>query len=175
LAVRVQVWTRCGKLRVTTVTFQPRSERVAVPGAFAELARTYGEIVNVSRSGALVRGPQRHAPGDEWPVLLELGRTPLLLLARVVRCEPLRAVGGRRAYALGLAFVNPSADAVALLDRVCHGVRRRRQVGFSVSLVRRCPQCRSRAVAKEANRQYLCTACLYRFRGFRLGFIRFAR
>jgi hypothetical protein len=156
------------------VTFQPRSERVAVRGAFAELARTYAEIVNVSRTGALIRGPQRHAPGDEWPVLLELGRMPLLVLARVVRCEPV-AAGGRRAFALGLAFVNPSADAVALLDRVCQGVQPRRARWFSMSLVRRCPQCRSRAVAKEANTRYLCTACLCRFRGFRVGFIRFAR
>jgi hypothetical protein len=157
------------------VTFQPRSERVAVPGAFAELARTYAEIVNVSRTGALVRGSRRHAPGDEWPVLLELGRTPLVVLARVVRCEPVAVSSGRRAYALGLAFVNPSAQAVALLDRVCQGAQPLRKKWFSISLARRCPRCRSRAVAKEANRQYLCTACLYRFHGFRVGFIRFAR
>ena len=111
----------------TTVTFQPRSERVAVPGAFAELARTYAEIVNVSRTGALIRGSQRHAPGDEWPVLLELGRAPLVVLARVVRCEPVAAASGRRGHALGLAFVNPSAEAVALLDCVCHGVPPRRK------------------------------------------------
>jgi PilZ domain len=146
-----------------------------VPGAFAELARTYAEVVNVSRTGALIRGSQRHAPGDHWPVLLELGRTPLLVLARVVRCEPVAAATGRRAYALGLAFVDPSADAVALLDRVCRQVPPRRTRGYSISLARRCPQCRSRAVAREADRQYLCTACLHRFRGFRVGFIRFAR
>ena len=156
------------------MTFQPRSERIAVPGAFAELARTYAEVVNVSRTGALVRGSYQHAPGDEWPVLLELGRTPLVVLARVVRCEPV-ATSGRRAFALGLAFVNPSAEAMALLERVCEHVPSSRTRWFSISLVRRCPHCRSRAVAKEANRQYLCTACLYRFRGFRVGFIRFAR
>ena len=128
----------------------------------------------MSRTGALVRGSYRHAPGDEWPVLLELGRKPLLVHARVVRCEPV-ATDGHRAFALGLAFVNPSAEAVALLDRVCQQVPPPRKRWFSISLVRRCPQCRSRAVAKEANRQYLCTACLYRFRGFRAGFIRFAR
>ena len=108
-------------------------------------------------------------------MLLELGRTPLLVLARVARCEQLAATGGRRAYALGLAFVDPSAEAVAVLDRICQRVAPRRKRWFSISQVRRCPQCRSRAVAKEANRQYLCTACLYRFRGFRIGFIRFAR
>jgi PilZ domain-containing protein len=157
------------------VTFQPRSERVAIPGAVAELARTYAEVVNVSRTGALVRGLHRHAPGDEWPVLLELGRTPLLVLARVVRCEPLAAVAGRRAFALGLAFVNPSAEVVTLLERVCQDIAPPRKRRLSISLVRCCPRCGSRAVAKEANRQYLCTACLYRFRGFRVGFIRFAR
>jgi len=157
------------------VTFQPRSERIEIPGAFAELARTHARVVNVSRTGALVRGSHRHAPGDEWPVLLELGRTPLLVRARVVRCEPLAASGGRGAFALGLAFVDPSAEAVALLERVCRQAPRPRTRWLSISLVRRCPQCRSRAVAKEANRQYLCTACLHRFRGFRAGFIRFAR
>ena len=160
---------------MATVTFQPRSERVAIPGAFAELARTYAEVVNVSRTGALVRGSYPHEPGDEWPVLLELGRTPLLVLARVVRCDPVSVMGGRRAFALGLAFVNPSAEAVALLERVCQQVPPPQRRRFSISFVRRCPHCRSRAVAKEANRQYLCTACLYRFRGFRAGFIRFAR
>jgi hypothetical protein len=160
---------------MAAVTFQPRSERVAVPGAFVELARAYAEIVNVSRTGVLVRGLQRHALGDEWPMRLELGRAPLVVLARVVRCEPVAVSSGRRGYALGLAFVNPSAEAVALLDRLCHDVEQQPKKWFSISLARRCPHCRSRAVAREANRQYLCTACLHRFRGFRLGFIRFAR
>ena len=92
-----------------------------------------------------------------------------------MRCDPVAVSSGRRAYALGLAFVNPSAEAVALLDRVCQGVPPVRKKWFAISLARRCPQCRSRAVARETNRQYLCTACLYRFRGFRVGFIRFAR
>ena len=159
------------------MSFQPRSERVAVTGAYAEVARTFAEVVNVSRTGVLIRGPQRHAPGDEWPLLLELGRTPLLLLARVVRCEPVVAPRGRRlAYALGLAFVDPSDEAIAALDRICRtAASPRRKMWFSISLVRRCPQCRSRAVAKEGRSQYLCTACLYRFRGFRIGIIRFAR
>jgi PilZ domain len=147
-----------------------------VSGAYAELARTFAEVVNVSRTGVLIRGPQRHAPGDEWPLLLELGRTPLLLLARVVRCEPVSAPRGKRmVYALGLAFVDPSAEALAALDRICLGAKTRRKAWFSMSFVRRCPQCQSRAVAKEGSRQYLCTACLYRFRGFRIGVIRFAR
>jgi len=116
-------------------------------------------------------------PGDQWPLLLEVGRTPLLLLARVVRCEPVAMHRGRHVvYALGLAFIAPSADALAVLDRVCRAATAaRRAVWLSISLVRRCPQCRSRAVAKEAHRQYLCTACLCRFRGFRIAFIRFAR
>jgi hypothetical protein len=108
-------------------------------------------------------------------MLLELGRTPLLVLARVVRCEPMAATGGRREFALGVAFVDPSAEAAALLERVCRQTPRPRKRWLSISLVRRCPQCRSRAVVKEANRQYLCTACLHRFHGFRAGFIRFAR
>jgi hypothetical protein len=79
-------------------------------------------------------------------------------------------------YALGLAFVDPPVEALTVLDRVCRAATAaRRSVWLSISFVRRCPQCRSRAVAKEAHRQYLCTACLNRFRGFRIGFIRFAR
>lgn len=149
---------------------------MAVAGAYAELARAYAEVVNVSRTGVLLRGPQRHVPGDQWPLLLEVGRTPLVMLARVVRCEPVAVHRGRRGvYALGLAFIDPSTDAIAVLDRVCRATAARRSVWISISFVRRCPQCRSRAVAKEAQRRYLCTACLYRFRGFRIGFIRFAR
>jgi DNA-directed RNA polymerase subunit RPC12/RpoP len=137
----------------------------------------FAAVINVSRTGVLVRGPQRHVPGAQWPLLLEFGRTPLLLLARVARCEPvLERRGGRVEYALGLEFVDPSADARAILERVCGAATPpRRSVSFSISLVRRCPQCRSRAVVKEGQQQYLCTACLRRFRGFRIGFIRFAR
>jgi PilZ domain len=150
---------------------------VPVAGAYAELARTFAEVVNVSRTGALIRGPQRHTPGDEWPLLLEVSRTPLLLVAKVVRCEPVSVHRGRRVvYALGLAFVDPPAEARAVLDRVCHGMSASRtRMWPTMSLVRRCPQCRSRAVAREGHQQYLCTACLNRFRGFRIGFIRFAR
>ena len=106
---------------------------------------------------------------------LELGGAPLVVLARVVRSDPVTVSNGRRGYTLGLAFVNPSAEAVALLDRICQDVQPQPKKWFSVSLARRCPHCRSRAVAREASRQYLCTACLHRFRGFRVAFIRFAR
>ncbi|HKB10559.1 MAG TPA: PilZ domain-containing protein [Vicinamibacterales bacterium] len=165
------------------MTLLPRSERVAVAGAYAKLARSLAEVVNVSRTGVLIRGPQQPTPGDQWPLLLELGRTPLALRARVVRCEPVAddPRGRRSVFTMGLAFVDPSAEALEVLDRVCRRAARgrpepqRRGTWLSMSLVRRCPRCRSRAVAKEGNRRYLCTACLCRFQGFRVGFIRFAR
>jgi hypothetical protein len=162
----------------TAVTKQTRADRVAVPGAYAELASSFAEVINVSRTGALIHTASPHVPGDRWPLVLEFSRTPVQLVARVVRCEPIaERRGARKRYALGLVFVEPSAEALALLDRMCgeaadDSVRKR---PVRISFVRRCPRCRSRTVSKEARGQYFCTACRHRFAGFRIGMIRVAR
>jgi hypothetical protein len=149
-----------------------------ISGGRAQFADVVADVVNVSTSGALIRAPQRQPPGSQAPLLLEINGTPLRLNARVVRCEqvagPLITSTGK--YALALTFVDPSPDAVTLLEDLCQTRRgefesRRLQV----SLERRCPKCRSRDVAKEGPRSYSCCQCGQVFTGFRIGFLRFSR
>lgn len=156
----------------------PRPRRTVIAGARAHFANVVGEVLNVSCTGALVRAEHRHAPGAEWPLRLEVGEAPILLTARVVRCQPvagpLKTSTGK--YTLALAFVHTTDEAMDLLEQVCKGGRRADAPrGLHVSLVRRCPKCKSRDVAKESKRHYSCGQCGQVFTGLRLGFLRFAR
>ena len=137
------------------------------------------DVVNLSGTGALVRAEQRQAPGSQWPLILDVDGTPLQLTARVVRCElapgPLSSSIGK--FLLALTFLNLSPETMARLEQVCGTGRRvegdvRR---LHVSMVRRCPQCNSRDVAKEGRRSYSCCQCGRVFTGFRVGFLRVSR
>ena len=66
----------------------PRPRRTTISGARAQFANIVAGVVNLSRTGVLVRAEQRQAPGTEWPLILDVDGTPLQLTARVVRCEP---------------------------------------------------------------------------------------
>ena len=156
-----------------------RPRRTTIAGARAQFADSVADVVNVSGTGALVRTAQPQAIGSQGPLLLEIGDTPLELTARVVRCEPVAGLLSTSTgqFNLALAFVNPSEAAVARLEemgtthwRAEVGVRR-----LHVSLVRRCPKCQSRDVAKKASRSYSCGQCGQVFTGFRIGVFRFAR
>ena len=140
-----------------------------------------GDVVNVSRTGALIRTEYEQRPGAEWPLVLEFDDADLQVTARVVRCELARPARRRTppTFALGLVFVNPSNEAQAVLDKVCRiagrGAARTQGRRLCVSFVRRCPECKSRAVHKETKRRYCCTDCGQRFAGIRVGLLRFAR
>ena len=153
-----------------------RSDRVAV-GGHAELASAFADVINVSRTGVLVETSHQHQLGDEWPLILELSKIPIRVVARVARCETLAVRrGARPIYLLGMTFVNLSPEAQSLLDRVCrapHAPVTRRHV--SISLTRRCPECRSHAVMKEGRHRYVCSDCDHHFSGMRIGVIRVAR
>jgi hypothetical protein len=137
------------------------------------------DVVNVSRTGALVRTAHQQRPGVQWPLILELRQTAVTLSARVVRCEavPVPRRGARRWYTLGLAFVDPTTEVQALIDEVCRTAQatEAHPRRFYISFARRCPQCRSRAVQKETKRRYSCNDCGLLFTGFRIGGVRFAR
>ncbi len=157
----------------------PRPRRTTIAGAHAQLAGIAADLVNVSSSGALIRAPQRQAPGSQCPLRLEINGTPLDLIARVVRCHPvvgpLSTSTGK--YTMALTFVGPSEEALARLDQVV-GTGRSTESDvryLQVSLVRRCPKCKSRDVAKEGRRSYSCCQCGRVFTGFRVGILRFAK
>ena len=156
-----------------------RPRRAAIAGARAQFAGIVADVVNVSSTGALLRVAHPQPRGSQWPLLLEVSGTPVQLTARVVRCEPaagpLSTSTGQ--FTLALAFVNPLAEAQARLDQVCKSGRRTEGHAsrLHVSLVRRCPKCKSRDVAKESRRHYSCCQCGEMFTGMRVGFLRFAR
>lgn len=157
----------------------PRTRRTTIPGARAQFADVVADVLNVSSTGALVRTKHQQPPGTQGALLLELGDRPVELTARVVRCEPVAGplTSSTGLYTLALSFVKPPDTALERLDRVCKTGRRpevdRRHL--QVSLVRRCPKCKSRDVAKEGRRSYSCGQCGQVFTGFRVGILRFAR
>jgi hypothetical protein len=153
-----------------------------VAGTRAQLAITIADVVNISRTGALIRTELEQRPGAQWPMILESRHGEVQLTARVVRCELTRPAGLKAPpeYALGVVFVNPSDEAQAALDTICRtdggrGAPQKPSRRLYVSFVRRCPACKSRAVNKETKRHYCCTECGQRFAGIRVGIVRFAR
>jgi Tfp pilus assembly protein PilZ len=155
-----------------------RPRRIPVAGARAQLAATVADVLNLSRTGVLVRTTRHQTPGSEAPLVLELSETAITVTARVVRCEAAAVPrhGGRRQYTLGLAFIDPPKALQHAIDEVCEreaeGHQRR---PFFVSFVRRCPACRSRAVQKESKYHYGCSDCGHLFAGVRIGLVRIAR
>ena len=156
-----------------------RPSRAALSGARAQFCDVGAEAVNVSRTGALIRGPQRQAIGATGPLTIELEGSPITLAARVVRCEPVagRLSASTGKYALALTFIDQTPEAEARLEQVFKtgGGRELERRRLHVSLVRRCTKCHSRDVAKEGRRSYSCCQCGQVFTGFRLGPLRFSR
>jgi PilZ domain len=155
-----------------------RSRRTTLAGAHAQFADNPADVMNVSSTGALIHTSQRHGVGSHGPLVLDLPGAPLQLTARVVRCEPAAGPLSKSTgkFALALIFVGASADAIARLEEVCKTARRAGdERRLYVSLVRRCPKCDSRDVAREGRRMYSCCQCGRVFSGFRIGFLRFSR
>ena len=156
-----------------------RPRRTTLSGAHAQFADMPADVKNVSTTGALIHAPQRQGVGAHAPLILDLPGAPLPLTARVVRCEPVAGPLSQSTgkYALALTFVNPSPEAIARLEEVCRTARRAEpeSPGLRVSLVRRCPKCGSRDVARDGRRMYSCCQCGRVFTGFRVGFLRFSR
>jgi DNA-directed RNA polymerase subunit RPC12/RpoP len=156
----------------------PRLRRIAIAGARAQLASTIADVVNLSRTGALIHTPCEQERGAHRPLQIEFNETGVHLTVRVVRCEPARTPPRRmdQEFAVGVAFVHPSEEAEALVDKICcqaaslHERRRR----LYVSLARRCPHCKSRAVIKQSKHRYACADCSQHFAGIRIGIVRFA-
>ena len=104
--------------------FQPRPRRLDMPGVRVQFSHTIAELVDLSRTGASIRTNFTLRPGSEWPLILEISAPPVRLTGRVVRCVPatVSLPGGAALqgwYALGITFVNPSAQARAVLEETC--------------------------------------------------------
>ena len=164
-----------------------RPPRVAVPGAHLTFANTVAELLNLSPSGALIRINFELRRGGEWPLVLDLPRTGQVWLhGRVVRCR--RHDG---AFVLALSFVEPNAEAQAVLNDLCNSpsgkehekrlhplpwrlptLSLERLTRLHLSPSRQCPECHSPDVAKERRHSYSCFQCGCRFSGYRIGKMR---
>lgn len=162
----------------------PRPRRIAPQGARARVANADADVVNVSRTGVLIRAPYPLRTGTEWPLTLEISHTPLLLTGRVVRCEPMADPSARRVgpvhHRLALRFLSMSQDSQTRLYAACGGQVERPTLParlfplHPVSIARRCPRCGATHVEKQRRHHYYCDSCQRGFVGVKLGPLRLA-
>lgn len=161
-----------------------RPTRVPVRGARARVGDADADVVNVSRTGVLVRAAYPLRTGTEWPLTLEICHPPLVLTGKVVRCEPLADPSERHAlplhHELALQFLSMPNEARAKLSHACGRLIDGREEPprllplSPLSLVRRCPRCRGTRVVKERRHHYYCENCERRFVGLKVGPVRLA-
>ena len=138
-------------------------------------------VVNVSRTGALVRAERQLRPGSRWPLTFEFEEVPVQLTGRVVRLEraAVTVADGALLKQVGIAlsFVEPTSEVRELLEIVCGKGDERLGGDLRVchlSFARICPRCGSRSVSRPRPRRYMCDKCQRDFLGFRLGPFRVA-
>jgi PilZ domain len=163
------------------MAYRSRARRVSLSGVRVQLADVLANVVNVSRTGALIRAGQRLPLDSDWPLTLELHETPLLITGRVVRLEPAAVTIADGAllkqFGIALVFVEPSSEVQEILESLCGKGHERLGGDFGVchlSLARVCPRCGSRSISRHRRRRYMCDACQRDFMGFRLGPLRVA-
>jgi hypothetical protein len=148
------------------------------------VGRAVTDVVNVSRSGVLIRTSCGLDAAGEWPVILEFNSVLVRVAARVVRKEE-EAAGyraGSNQCLVGLTFIKPSPSVQAVLDDVCGvdrdaAARGRKRPGVrwpTVSFTRCCPNCHSANIDKQKRRHYECLDCGRRFVGLRIANLRIA-
>lgn len=101
--------------------------RVPTPGLRARLDVVDGDLLDISVSGALVRTESDLPIGTEGHLLLDLGPSPISVVARVTRCElagedsPGGPPSRTPEYVLGVRFVGPSLAAQRAIIGLCGG------------------------------------------------------
>ena len=145
------------------------------------LRRTVADVVNVSRSGVLIRVSCELDPASEWPAILEFNTVLVRVAARVVRKEPPNSGSVSRQSVIALTFIGPSPPVQAVLTDVCgdrdEATRPDTHAGLRwprLSFVRCCPNCHGASIGKKAQRHYECMECGRRFVGFRIASLRIA-
>ena len=147
------------------------------------VGRAVADVVNVSRSGVLIRASCELDAAGEWPVILEFNSVLVRVAARVVRKqEPAKGRAGADRCLVALTFIKPAPSVQAVLKDVC-GVDRdeatRLKEGASarwprISFVRCCPNCKSVSIEKRKRRHYECLECGRRFIGIKIINLRIA-
>ncbi len=100
-----------------------RSARVPTPEIEARLGSTFGRLVNVSATGALVRTHEPCMPGHQCPLILNISDNPAKLTVRVVRAEPTVPTESGRVpaseYLVGVAFTECPPAAKHAVAKLC--------------------------------------------------------
>jgi len=104
--------------------FLPRPRRIPMLGGRVHLSRGFADLVNLSRSGVLIRTNYAMRVGSDWPLTLRLQGQSADLLGQVVRCEStdVRLPAGaalRHQFGIAFRFTDISPEAEALLLVVC--------------------------------------------------------
>ena len=103
---------------------QRRSARVAIYPPQVRLAGSFGRLVDVSETGALVQVQETLTSDREWRLLISVDPEPVEVAVRVVRTQAVavqlpEATWHRQEYAIGLAFTEISVKAREALQRLC--------------------------------------------------------
>jgi hypothetical protein len=107
-----------------TVMAQRRSVRVAIYPPQVRIAGSFGRLVDVSETGALVQVQETLTSDRDWRLLISVDPEPVEVGVRVVRTQAVavqlpEATWRRQEYAIGLAFTEISIKAREALQRLC--------------------------------------------------------
>ena len=147
------------------------------------VGRVVADVVNVSRSGVLIRASCDLVAASEWPVILEFNSVLVRVAARVVRKEDsAKSRAGLEPCLVALTFIKPSLSVQAVLRDVCGehrdaamSPRQRPGVRWPhLSFDRSCPSCGSVSIEKRKRGHYECEECGRQFVGFKIANLRIA-
>ena len=104
-----------------------RNVRVNTPPIQVRVGGVFGQLINISATGALVKVPQALWPDREVPVFIDLPAERLQLRGRVSRYDPFSSSALRPAwlgseYVLGITFTDLPPKAQEALKALCGDV-----------------------------------------------------
>jgi hypothetical protein len=103
---------------------QRRSVRVTTPAVRVKLAGTFGRLMNISASGALVLVQRSLDAKRVWPLMIEVAPQTVEIHARVIRSHAVSiqlpgATWQRQEYAVALTFTEVPDTSRDVLKALC--------------------------------------------------------
>lgn len=125
-----------------TFHLRPRTRptRVQTPLIPTRIGSSYGLLLNISPTGALVRTERPQRVGIESSLLFEVEDRTVEIRARIARCEPVAiqlagAMLQRHEYLLGVAFTGESPDGRQMVSDLCRGTPELEEIPYRVLIV----------------------------------------
>jgi len=102
----------------------PRPRRIPMLGGRAHFSHGFADLVNVSRTGVLIRTNYAVRVGSEWPMTLKLSGQSVSVTGRVVRCDQVdvglpAGASLRNQFGVALMFIAPPPEAETVLMELC--------------------------------------------------------